>query len=159
MVHRTRFVIAPGGMFLVPKGNTYNIRNVSYREARIFFAQARHLPPAPMTDVVQDGQTTFAHGSANVHVETDATDDVESRQQPQTDNRPQQWEEALPVAANNDRFVPPLPAGHRDVGMRRTSLRSPGLLPVFIQRTNLKITAKTMKTMTKMMTIRLMRML
>lgn len=130
MVHRTRFIIAPGGMFLVPKGNTYNIRNVSYREVRIFFAQARHMPPAPMTDVVQDGRTTFAHGSANVHVETDANDDVESRQQLQSDNRPQQWEEAPPAAANNERFVPPLPAGPRDAGMRRTSSRTePWLVP------------------------------
>ncbi|WFD21176.1 mitotic fidelity of chromosome transmission- protein [Malassezia caprae] len=68
MVHRTRFVIAPGGMFLVPKGNTYNIRNVSQREARIFFAQARHLA-TPLTDVVHDGRTAFAHGTEHVQVE------------------------------------------------------------------------------------------
>lgn len=71
MVHRTSFVIAPGGMFLVPKGarlltgNMYNIRNVSQREARIFFAQARSVS-APMTSVVHDGQTVFSHTQANV---------------------------------------------------------------------------------------------
>lgn len=49
-------------------GNTYNIRNVSQREARIFFAQARHLA-TPLTDVVHDGRTAFAHGAEHVQVE------------------------------------------------------------------------------------------
>ncbi|KAE8219331.1 hypothetical protein CF319_g6956 [Tilletia indica] len=40
-IHRSNFVMAPGGMFLVPKGNTYSIENVSKRESRLFFAQAR----------------------------------------------------------------------------------------------------------------------
>ncbi|KAI3624827.1 MIF2 [Malassezia furfur] len=57
------FVIAPGGMFCVPMGNTYNIRNVSERDARIFFAQARNMY-APLTPVVREGQTVFSHGDA-----------------------------------------------------------------------------------------------
>lgn len=65
MVHRTSFVIAPGGMFLVPKGNMYNIRNVAQREARIFFAQARSVS-APLTPVVHDGRTVFSHTEAGV---------------------------------------------------------------------------------------------
>ena len=70
MVHRTRFVIAAGGMFLVPKGNTYHIRNVSQREVRLFFAQARLLTDAPhMTHVVREGRTAFAHGPERVRVE------------------------------------------------------------------------------------------
>jgi len=70
MVHRTRFVIASGGMFLVPKGNTYHIRNVSHREVRLFFAQARLLTDAPhMTHVVREGRTAFAHGPERVRVE------------------------------------------------------------------------------------------
>ena len=63
LVHRTQFVIAPGGMFCVPMGNTYNIRNVSERDARIFFAQARNMY-APLTPVVREGQTVFSHGDA-----------------------------------------------------------------------------------------------
>lgn len=70
MVHRTRFVIAAGGMFLVPKGNTYHIRNVSQREVRLFFAQARLLTDVPhMTHVVREGRTAFAHGPERVRVE------------------------------------------------------------------------------------------
>ena len=70
MVHRTRFVIAAGGMFLVPKGNTYHIRNVAQREVRLFFAQARLLTDAPhMTHVVREGRTAFAHGPERVRVE------------------------------------------------------------------------------------------
>ena len=76
MVHRTRFVIAAGGMFLVPKGNTYHIRNVSQREVRLFFAQARLLTDAPhMTHVVREGRTAFAHGPERVRVEEEEGDE------------------------------------------------------------------------------------
>ena len=78
MVHRTRFVIAAGGMFLVPKGNTYHIRNVSQREVRLFFAQARLLTDAPhMTHVVREGRTAFAHGPERVRVEEEEGDEEE----------------------------------------------------------------------------------
>ena len=78
MVHRTRFVIAAGGMFLVPKGNTYHIRNVSQREVRLFFAQARLLTDAPhMTHVVREGRTAFAHGPERVRVEEEGDEEEE----------------------------------------------------------------------------------
>ena len=76
MVHRTRFVIAAGGMFLVPKGNTYHIRNVSQREVRLFFAQARLLTDAPhMTHAVREGRTAFAHGPERVRVEEEGDEE------------------------------------------------------------------------------------
>lgn len=74
MVHRTRFVIAPGGMFLVPRQNTYCIKNVAQREARIFFAQARNLNG--MTSVVHEGRTAFAHGTEHVTAEAAAPADT-----------------------------------------------------------------------------------
>ncbi|KAG8791377.1 hypothetical protein FRC12_009320 [Ceratobasidium sp. 428] len=53
-VHKSTFVIAPGGMFLAPRGNVYTISNVSQRDAYIFFAQSRKVldnsdepPPLP----------------------------------------------------------------------------------------------------------------
>lgn len=67
-MHRTKFVIAPGGMFCVPMGNTYNIRNVSQRDARIFFAQARNMY-APLTPVMHQGETVFSHGDALLAVQ------------------------------------------------------------------------------------------
>ncbi|OBZ65784.1 Centromere protein 3 [Grifola frondosa] len=42
-VNRTSYVIASGGMFLVPRGNMYFIQNISDREAKLFFAQARKV--------------------------------------------------------------------------------------------------------------------
>ncbi|WFD01002.1 mitotic fidelity of chromosome transmission- protein [Malassezia yamatoensis] len=63
LVHRTKFMIAPGGMFCVPTNNTYNIRNVSDRDARIFFAQARNVH-APLTPVHRGGEWVFSHGDA-----------------------------------------------------------------------------------------------
>ena len=82
MVHRTRFVIAAGGMFLVPKGNTYHIRNVSQREVRLFFAQARLLTDAPhMTHVVREGRTAFAHGPERVRVEEEEEEEEEDEEE------------------------------------------------------------------------------
>ncbi|WVQ78910.1 hypothetical protein IAT38_001001 [Cryptococcus sp. DSM 104549] len=43
-IYRTSFVIAPGGQFLVPRGNDYCIENISPdKEAQLFFAQARKI--------------------------------------------------------------------------------------------------------------------
>ncbi|CAE7170056.1 unnamed protein product [Rhizoctonia solani] len=53
-IHKSTFTIAPGGMFLAPRGNVYTIANVSQRDAYIFFAQSRKVlddsdepPPLP----------------------------------------------------------------------------------------------------------------
>ncbi|KDQ61227.1 hypothetical protein JAAARDRAFT_32229 [Jaapia argillacea MUCL 33604] len=43
-VHTTSYVLAKGGMFLVPRGNMYYIENLTDREAKLFFAQARKIP-------------------------------------------------------------------------------------------------------------------
>ena len=87
MVHRTRFVIAAGGMFLVPKGNTYHIRNVSQREVRLFFAQARLLTDAPhMTHVVREGRTAFAHGPERVRVEEEGDEEEEEEEDDDDDD-------------------------------------------------------------------------
>ncbi|KAJ2923225.1 hypothetical protein H1R20_g13869, partial [Candolleomyces eurysporus] len=40
-VHDTSLVLASGGMFMVPRGNTYFIENISQRDAKLFFTQAR----------------------------------------------------------------------------------------------------------------------
>ncbi|KAF5313505.1 hypothetical protein D9611_008548 [Ephemerocybe angulata] len=40
-VHETSMVVSTGGMFMVPRGNTYFIENISQRDARLFFTQAR----------------------------------------------------------------------------------------------------------------------
>ncbi|CCM06441.1 uncharacterized protein FIBRA_08703 [Fibroporia radiculosa] len=42
-VHQTSFVLTTGGMFLVPRGNMYFIQNISDRDAKLFFAQARKM--------------------------------------------------------------------------------------------------------------------
>ncbi|EPS94770.1 hypothetical protein FOMPIDRAFT_1169346 [Fomitopsis schrenkii] len=49
-VHRTSFILATGGMFLVPRGNMYHIRNICERDARIFFAQARKVSEEEMEE-------------------------------------------------------------------------------------------------------------
>ncbi|KAJ6604173.1 Mif2/CENP-C like-domain-containing protein [Mycena vulgaris] len=52
VVNETSVVLASGGMFMVPRGNSYFIENIADRDAKIFFTQARkmrddeeHTPP------------------------------------------------------------------------------------------------------------------
>ncbi|KIY46874.1 hypothetical protein FISHEDRAFT_60037 [Fistulina hepatica ATCC 64428] len=42
-VHATSMILAQGAMFMVPRGNTYMLENLSERETRLFFAQARKV--------------------------------------------------------------------------------------------------------------------
>ncbi|KLO19245.1 hypothetical protein SCHPADRAFT_843935 [Schizopora paradoxa] len=42
-IHRSSFVLATGGMFLIPRGNNYYLENISQRPAKLFFAQARKV--------------------------------------------------------------------------------------------------------------------
>lgn len=46
-VARTDFAIGKGGMFFVPRGNEYEIRNEADRPARLFFAQACEISAQP----------------------------------------------------------------------------------------------------------------
>ncbi|KDQ16678.1 hypothetical protein BOTBODRAFT_172794 [Botryobasidium botryosum FD-172 SS1] len=43
-IHTNDFVIAPGGVFMVPRGDNYSIKNIAGRDARLFFAQGRMVP-------------------------------------------------------------------------------------------------------------------
>ncbi|CBX96946.1 similar to cupin domain containing protein [Plenodomus lingam JN3] len=52
-VHVNEFVVHKGGIWQVPRGNTYSIRNVGSGTARIFFAQARE---AEVQDDEDEGQ-------------------------------------------------------------------------------------------------------
>ncbi|KAJ3482845.1 hypothetical protein NLI96_g6699 [Meripilus lineatus] len=42
-IHKTSFVIASGGMFMAPRGNTYFVQNISDRDARLCFVQTRKV--------------------------------------------------------------------------------------------------------------------
>ncbi|KAG9204790.1 hypothetical protein G6514_010021 [Epicoccum nigrum] len=44
-VHENEFTVHKGGIWQVPRGNTYSIRNVGSKTARVFFAQAREAVP------------------------------------------------------------------------------------------------------------------
>ncbi|KAF8646939.1 hypothetical protein AX16_007031 [Volvariella volvacea WC 439] len=43
-IHTGSYSLAPGGMFIVPPGNTYSVENTSDTEVKLFFAQARKVP-------------------------------------------------------------------------------------------------------------------
>ncbi|KAM5532924.1 hypothetical protein V8D89_013390 [Ganoderma adspersum] len=42
-VHQSSYIIATGGMFMVPRENAYYIQNVCERDAKLFFAQGRKM--------------------------------------------------------------------------------------------------------------------
>ncbi|KAG5639050.1 hypothetical protein DXG03_003849 [Asterophora parasitica] len=74
-VHETSLVLATGAMFLVPRGNVYFIENISERDAKLFFAQARqhadprqgagsHIAPPRRSSVAQSRPASAAPGSA-----------------------------------------------------------------------------------------------
>ncbi|KAF8938625.1 hypothetical protein BGZ47_008481 [Haplosporangium gracile] len=44
-VHESEFVVSTGGRFLVPRGNTYSIFNVSTKESTLFFVQTKQPRP------------------------------------------------------------------------------------------------------------------
>ncbi|GAA6037116.1 hypothetical protein JCM8097_008743 [Rhodosporidiobolus ruineniae] len=53
-IHRTRFSIGPGGTFLIPRGNHYEIVATSEREVRLFFAQGRRVIEYPNGETEAD---------------------------------------------------------------------------------------------------------
>ncbi|RSH94857.1 hypothetical protein EHS25_004663 [Saitozyma podzolica] len=67
-VHRTSFVMAPGAMFMVPRGNHYSIENISPdAEAQLFFAQARKVPKSELEEegrALAEAQSLSGRGSA-----------------------------------------------------------------------------------------------
>lgn len=79
-IHRTYFRLAPSGTFAVPKGNTYAIRNVSRRTARIFFAQARQPHGAQRTAVATvNGVSVPSAGTADETIGDTSTAPSSSR--------------------------------------------------------------------------------
>ncbi|KAG5650631.1 hypothetical protein H0H81_011544 [Sphagnurus paluster] len=42
-IHHTSYAISTGGVFLVPRGNTYSIRNICDKDAKLIFTQARRV--------------------------------------------------------------------------------------------------------------------
>ncbi|KAH9981386.1 Mif2/CENP-C like-domain-containing protein [Lactifluus volemus] len=63
-VHESSYVLCAGGMILVPRGNTYYIENISERDAKLFFAQARRVsaeeeaPPEVLPALDREPTTT-----------------------------------------------------------------------------------------------------
>jgi centromere protein C len=43
LVHRTEFSVAQGGFFLIPRGNSYQINNLTDIDAILVFTQAKEV--------------------------------------------------------------------------------------------------------------------
>jgi len=55
-IHKSVYTLPSGGTCIVPRGNNYSIRNISSRDARIFFCQARKVP---MSDNEEHARTSL----------------------------------------------------------------------------------------------------
>ncbi|KAG2103947.1 Mif2/CENP-C like-domain-containing protein [Suillus cothurnatus] len=75
VIHESQYIVATGGMFIVPRGNTYYIENISDRDAKVFFTQARQVsldedqqldhvshsaPPSSHPQRLSEGATSLA---------------------------------------------------------------------------------------------------
>ncbi|KAG8836336.1 hypothetical protein FRC17_005622 [Serendipita sp. 399] len=57
IVHEAKFYLATGGMFLVPRGNTYYIRNMRDYPAKLFFVQGRMMTEEDLETASAPGTT------------------------------------------------------------------------------------------------------
>ncbi|KAL1742162.1 Mif2/CENP-C like-domain-containing protein [Schizophyllum fasciatum] len=74
-IHANSYILASGGMFMVPRGNTYFIENIADRETKLFFVQARKNVDPADTIVVQDGSgVSRVSGRSSQGVISGATD-------------------------------------------------------------------------------------
>ncbi|KAF7309889.1 CENP-C-C domain-containing protein [Mycena indigotica] len=53
----TSLIIAAGGMFMIPRGNTYFIENIAERDAKLFFTQARKTRDGEAAADQEDGNS------------------------------------------------------------------------------------------------------
>ncbi|KAJ6526231.1 Mif2/CENP-C like-domain-containing protein [Mycena vulgaris] len=56
----TSLIIASGGMFMIPRGNTYFIENIADRDAKLFFTQARKMREDEEDDTPRAASSTAA---------------------------------------------------------------------------------------------------
>ncbi|KAF9126878.1 hypothetical protein BGW39_006280 [Mortierella sp. 14UC] len=75
-VHETQFVLSTGGRFLVPRGNTYSIVNLSTKDSTLFFVQTK--PPRPDTTDTSSSSAT-ASTTAGISSNTKATTKPEKK--------------------------------------------------------------------------------
>ncbi|KAJ7453078.1 Mif2/CENP-C like-domain-containing protein [Mycena latifolia] len=75
-IYETSLVVASGGMFMVPRGNTYFIENIADRDAKLFFTQARKMregeddeeaPRASSSGIPQRAVSVAVGGSGGVN--------------------------------------------------------------------------------------------
>ncbi|KAF8205489.1 Mif2/CENP-C like-domain-containing protein [Mycena galopus ATCC 62051] len=60
----TSLIIASGGMFMIPRGNTYFIENIAERDAKLFFTQARKMREGEDDVEKPDGDAEAADAEA-----------------------------------------------------------------------------------------------
>jgi len=76
-VCETSLIIASGGMFMIPRGNTYSIENIAERDAKLFFTQARKIREGE-----EDGAGAGAGEDAAANSDSNAVRGIESSSQP-----------------------------------------------------------------------------
>ncbi|KAJ6531069.1 Mif2/CENP-C like-domain-containing protein [Mycena capillaripes] len=63
-VCETSLIVASGGMFMIPRGNTYFIENIADRDAKLFFTQARKMREGERDEDEEGEQPVPSSGGA-----------------------------------------------------------------------------------------------
>lgn len=129
-VHESQFVVSTGGRFLVPRGNTYSIVNISNKESTLFFVQTKQ-PPLNSTETI----TTSSAAATSTSAASNTKEGIKRKSQiggymtvqPGGDlsdrsSSPSPLEEAA-TAADDSRSPSPAPATNkrRSTSVRRSS--------------------------------------
>ncbi|KAG0278116.1 hypothetical protein BGZ96_002540 [Linnemannia gamsii] len=124
-VHESQFVVSTGGRFLVPRGNTYSIVNISNKESTLFFVQTKQ-PRPDTTEIIATSSSAAASTSSSTKASTKRTSQIGgyTTVQPDVDlsdriQSPPRVEEAT-TGATESRSPSPVPATNK---RRSTSAR------------------------------------
>ncbi|KAG6811434.1 hypothetical protein H0H92_007395 [Tricholoma furcatifolium] len=59
LIHQTSYAVSAGGVFAVPRGNYYSIRNISEKEAKVFFTQTRKVLEPTVEAICRPSSKSF----------------------------------------------------------------------------------------------------
>ncbi|KAF8237718.1 hypothetical protein L208DRAFT_1375521 [Tricholoma matsutake] len=118
-VHETSLILATGAIFLVPRGNTYFIENISQRDAKLFFTQARKI--APSVEELEAADAAVVHrlsSGATVARTTSTAVGVDGGTRQSSGPRPSTVAPTTQVDGVVGRVMSKVPAGKRAMSTR-----------------------------------------
>ncbi|KAF9090656.1 hypothetical protein BGX23_005829 [Mortierella sp. AD031] len=131
-VHESQFVLSTGGRFLVPRGNTYSIVNLSSKESTLFFVQTKAQSPNTAETVATASKASAASSSNGKAKETTRrkshTKKLAPESEPEPEPSPPPAETATDAAMSSSPSPPPAPTTtnkRRSTSARQSLAKTP----------------------------------